>query len=74
MDEIDLEMQRIEFGMIGEQIAEGNEDEGEERIKESPEREEDDLSIYSSNMRDIMLDDDELSPSEEAFITGYEDI
>ncbi len=32
-----------------------------------------DTSIYSKNVREEMLDDDELSPMEEAFMNGYED-
>lgn len=37
------------------------------------EKEEDDLSIYSKDGRESMLDDDELTPVEEAFMSGYED-
>ena len=33
----------------------------------------DDASIYSRNVRESMLDDDELSPMEEAFMSGYEE-
>ena len=36
-------------------------------------KDEDDISIYSKEVREIMLDDDELSPMEEAFMNGYED-
>ena len=36
------------------------------------ELEEDDLSIYSIGVRDSMLEDDEISPFEEAFMNGYE--
>ena len=36
-------------------------------------KDEDDISIYSRDVREIMLDDDELSPMEEAFMNGYED-
>lgn len=34
---------------------------------------EDDINIYSKNVRESLLDDDELSPMEEAFMRGYED-
>lgn len=34
---------------------------------------EDDISIYSRDVRESLLDDDELSPMEEAFMNGYED-
>lgn len=34
---------------------------------------EDDLNIYASDVRESMLDNDELSPMEEAFMNGYED-
>ena len=33
---------------------------------------EDDINIYSKEVRELMLDDDELSPFEEAFLQGYE--
>ena len=33
----------------------------------------DDISIYSKDARESLLDDDELSPMEEAFMNGYED-
>ena len=33
----------------------------------------DDFSIYSKDVRESMLEDDELSPMEEAFMNGYED-
>ena len=33
---------------------------------------EDDLDIYSSDVRELLLEDDELSPMEEAFMNGYE--
>ncbi len=33
----------------------------------------DDNSIYSKDTRDSLLEDDELSPMEEAFMNGYED-
>jgi len=37
------------------------------------EESDDDISIYSKNVRELLLDDDELSPMEEAFMNGYED-
>ena len=37
------------------------------------EESEDDLNIYSKDVRESLLDDDELTPSEEAFMSGYED-
>ena len=37
------------------------------------EESEDDISIYSKEARESWLDDDELSPFEEAFMNGYED-
>ncbi len=33
----------------------------------------DDISIYSKDVRELLLEDDELSPMEEAFMNGYED-
>lgn len=39
----------------------------------SEEDSEDDISIYSKDVREALLDDDELTPSEEAFMQGYED-
>lgn len=33
----------------------------------------DDINIYSKEVRESLLDDDELSPMEEAFMNGYED-
>ena len=33
----------------------------------------DDTSIYSKDVRELLLEDDELSPMEEAFMNGYED-
>lgn len=32
-----------------------------------------DISIYSKEARELMLDDDELTPMEEAFMAGYEE-
>lgn len=37
------------------------------------EKSSDDTSIYAKEMREAMLEDDELSPMEEAFMNGYED-
>lgn len=37
------------------------------------EEESDDISIYSKNVREALLEDDELSPMEEAFMKGYEE-
>ena len=37
------------------------------------EEEKDDISIYSKDVRESLLEDDELSPMEEAFMNGYED-
>lgn len=31
----------------------------------------DDVNIYSKSARELLLDDDEISPSEEAFMDGY---
>ncbi|MBI2656844.1 hypothetical protein HYX03_03835 [Candidatus Woesearchaeota archaeon] len=39
----------------------------------SDEESDDDISIYSKSVRESLLDDDELSPMEEAFMNGYED-
>ena len=33
----------------------------------------DDINIYSKSVRELLLEDDELSPMEEAFMNGYED-
>ena len=33
----------------------------------------DDITIYSKNVRELLLEYDELSPMEEAFMNGYED-
>ena len=40
---------------------------------EEIEDKEDDVSIYSKDARELLLDDDELSPFEEAFMNGYEE-
>ncbi len=45
----------------------------QKRFYSSSEESEDDISIYSRNVRESLLDDDELSPMEEAFMNGYED-
>ena len=36
-------------------------------------KDEDDLDIYARQIRETLLEDDELSPIEEAFMNGYED-
>ncbi len=33
----------------------------------------DDLSIYSRDVRELLLEEDALNPIEEAFMRGYED-
>ena len=38
----------------------------------SEEKEDDDINIYSKEVRESLLEDDELSPMEEAFMNGYE--
>ena len=40
---------------------------------EYDEEDKDDISIYSKEVRESMLDDDELTPIEEAFMAGYEE-
>ena len=42
-------------------------------IYRDEENSEDDNTIYSKEVRENLLDDDELSPIEEAFMSGYED-
>ena len=37
------------------------------------EEDEDDISIYSKEVRESLLEDDELTPIEEAFMNGYEE-
>ena len=37
------------------------------------EEDDDDTSIYSKEARESLLDNDELSPMEEAFMNGYEE-
>ena len=43
------------------------------RFNREEEKSDDDISIYSKDVRESLLDDDELSPIEEAFMNGYED-
>lgn len=43
------------------------------RREKKEEQSEDDNSIYSKEVRELMLEDDELSPMEEAFMNGYEE-
>ena len=43
------------------------------RLRREEEKSDDDISIYSKDVRESLLDDDELSPMEEAFMNGYED-
>lgn len=43
------------------------------RIVEVEDEDNDDISIYSKNALEAMLEDDELTPTEEAFMQGYED-
>ena len=42
------------------------------RRRTDEEESEDDISIYSKGVRESLLDDDELSAAEEAFMSGYE--
>lgn len=44
-----------------------------QKRKIQAEEESDDISIYSKNALESMLDDDELTPGEEAFMQGYGD-
>ncbi|MBI4452766.1 hypothetical protein HY637_05020 [Candidatus Woesearchaeota archaeon] len=37
------------------------------------EKDEDDMSIYSKQLRESLLEDDELSSWEEGFMNGYEE-
>ena len=37
------------------------------------EESDDDFNIYSKDVRELLLNNDELSPMEEAFMNGYED-
>ena len=43
------------------------------RRRTDEEESEDDIGIYSKSVRESLLDNDELSPIEEAFMNGYED-
>ena len=43
------------------------------KIFRREEESDDDINIYSKSVRESLLDDDELSPMEEAFMNGYED-
>ena len=43
------------------------------RRKYRDDEDSDDINIYSKNVRELLLEDDELSPMEEAFMNGYED-
>ena len=43
------------------------------RKRDYEEDSDDEFNIYSRNVRESLLDDDELSPMEEAFMRGYED-
>ena len=42
------------------------------RFYRDEEESDDDINIYSKVVRESLLDDDELSPMEEAFMNGYE--
>ena len=45
------------------------------RKKEKYEEEDsDDINFYSKSVRESLLDDDELSPFEEAFMEGYDTV
>ena len=43
------------------------------RYNSDEEESSDDINIYSKDVRELLLDNDELSPTEEAFMDGYED-
>ena len=43
------------------------------KIEYDEENKDDDANIYSKEARESMLDDDELTPMEEAFMAGYEE-
>ena len=43
------------------------------RRKYRDDEDSDDINIYSKIVRELLLEDDELSPMEEAFMNGYED-
>ena len=42
-------------------------------LRREEEESDDDISIYSKDVRESLLDNDELSPMEDAFMNGYED-
>lgn len=42
------------------------------RLERDDVEDEDDLTIYSKDVRESWLEDDELSPMEEAFMNGYD--
>ena len=42
------------------------------KYKGHEEKNEDDFDFYSKDVREIMVEDDELSPIEEAFMEGYD--
>ena len=44
------------------------------REKYVEEEENDDTNFYSRSVRESLLDDDELSPVEEAFMEGYDTV
>ncbi len=46
---------------------------GVKKIYSDDEKSEDDTNVYSKGVRESLLDNDELSPVEEAFLSGYED-
>ncbi|MBI2654336.1 hypothetical protein HYX02_06030 [Candidatus Woesearchaeota archaeon] len=37
------------------------------------ENSDDDIDVYAKDVRESLLEDDELTPIEEAFLAGYED-
>ena len=43
------------------------------KLYRDEEESDDDINIYSKVVRESLLDNDELSPMEEAFMNGYED-
>ncbi len=43
------------------------------KLHSDEEESDDDITIYSKGVRESLLDDDELSPMEDAFMNGYED-
>ena len=54
-------------------LIKGGDEMPKEKHYSDEEESDDDISIYSKNVRELLLDDDELSPMEEAFMNGYED-